>query len=220
MTLLLRRLSLLVACYLLAFAAVAAEPIKQEDPFALAQEVAKRTFGRINNEQPKIQADPEHLKTIVVEELIPYADYRFAAYKVIGQSSLKKSTKEQRKRFVEAFKGNLIVTYAQLFTEYNGQTVAFLPGKLSDENYATVKTVIQQPGRPDISVDFKMRRNKKTGLWRAYDMVAENLSMLSQKEAELRGLIRQKGLDEVSAMLEQKNQAKIVFEEPEKEEAP
>ncbi|TCI03560.1 ABC transporter substrate-binding protein [Corallincola luteus] len=210
-----------LSAWLLLVTAAVAEPLPTElrdDPFKLAQAVSKRTFGRINTEQEQLLAQPELLKEIVREELIPYADYRFAAYKVIGQSELKKSSKEQRDRFVEAFKENLIVTYAQLFTEYNGQKVAFLPGALSDENYATVKTLIQEPGRPDISVDFKMRRNKKTGQWLAYDMVAENLSMLSQKEAELRGLIRQQGLDAVTDLLIEKNQTKIEFQS-ESEEA-
>jgi phospholipid transport system substrate-binding protein len=184
-----------------------------KDPFELAQAVATRAFGRINSEQAEIRERPELLKEIVRDEMVPYADYRFAAYKVIGQQALKSSTKEQRERFVEAFKNNLIVTYAQLFTEYNGQEVVFIPGQKSDENYATVKTLLKDPSRPDISVDFKMRRNKSTGEWLAYDMVAENLSMLSQKEAELRGMIRQEGLDAVSALLEERNKAKIEFKE-------
>ena len=50
---------------------------------------------------------------------------------------------------------------------------------------------------------FKMRLNKKTGSWKAYDMVAEGISLLSAKQSELTGLIREKGIDSVTATLHQ-----------------
>ena len=50
-----------------------------------------------------------------------------------------------------------------------------------------------------------MRKNNKTGEWRAFDMVAENISMLTAKQSELAPLIRDKGLKEVTAMLEKNN---------------
>ena len=55
-----------------------------------------------------------------------------------------------------------------------------------------------------------MRQNQKTNTWKAYDMVAEGISLLSAKQSELSSLIRQHGIDYVSNMLEEhvKNTAK------------
>ena len=62
-----------------------------------------------------------------------------------------------------------------------------------------------KPGAPDINVIFKLRQNSKTGEWKAFDMVAEGISLLSAKQTELGGLIRQQGIDAVSQMLEEHN---------------
>ena len=56
-------------------------------------------------------------------------------------------------------------------------------------------------GQSDLEVIFKLRKNKKTGQWKIYDMVAEGISLLSAKQSELSGLIRDKGIDAVSKQL-------------------
>ena len=86
------------------------------------------TFKRFANEQSAIQAEPNLLKNIVREELMPYINYQYAAYKVIG-SNFKKTNKAERAKFVPAFREYLITSYAQVFTLYNNQKVEFAPAK-------------------------------------------------------------------------------------------
>jgi phospholipid transport system substrate-binding protein len=56
-----------------------------------------------------------------------------------------------------------------------------------------------------------VRKHKKTGDWKAYDMVAEGVSLLDSKQAELSSLIRQKGLAYVTEILKEKSAKSIVF---------
>ena len=65
--------------------------------------------------------------------------------------------------------------------------------------------------RCPIDISFRVRKNKKTLEWKAYDMVAEGVSLLDSKQAELSGLIRQKGLPYVTEMLKTKSDKEIVF---------
>ena len=162
-----------------------------EDPYKLIQRVAESTFKRIAADQAIIQVDPNHLKTVVSEELMPYINHRLAAKMVLGKS---KSTKAEKKAFYVAFKGYLITTYATVFTKYTNQKVVFEPGRpIKGKKVVTVKTRIKDEARPDIHIDFKVRLNKKTGVWKAYDMVAEGISLLNSKKAELKSLLRQQG---------------------------
>nr|WP_144211295.1 ABC transporter substrate-binding protein [Shewanella donghaensis] len=182
------------------FAEQSATAIDIHDPYKLVQQVSEKTFARFAQDKALIDADLSHLKVIVREELMPYVDYKYAAYKVMGQY-LRDTTPEQRDRFVDAFEGYLVATYAQAFTEYTGQTVQFFPASdFSDEKMVDVNVQIIEDGRPPIKIMFKARRLKDDS-WKAFDLVAEGVSLLASKQSEISNLIRQKGVDSVIEML-------------------
>jgi ABC-type transporter MlaC component len=41
-------------------------------------EAAKKTFDRLKNEQPKIRANPDYLRDVVDQELLPYVQMKYA----------------------------------------------------------------------------------------------------------------------------------------------
>lgn len=175
------------------------------DPYALVTEAANKTFGRLNKDQARIRAEPDYLREVIREELMPYVDNKFASFKVIG-SNIKETTPEQRDRFTAAFTDYIIATYADALAKYDNQTIKVEPAKpLNGDKIVSVNVAVTTPGKPDISVVFKLRQNSKTGEWKAFDMVAENVSLLASKQSELGGMIRDKGIDAVSQMLEEHN---------------
>ena len=179
--------------------------INAQDPYSLVKDAAGKTFTRLEHDAPQVKQDPNHLRTIVREELLPYVDNKFAAYKVIGQE-LKNTTPPQRERFVKAFTDYIVATYADALAKYDQQKIKVeSPRDLGDDKVVSVNVAVLDPGKPDINVIFKLRQNNKTGEWKAFDMVAEGISLLSSKQSELGGMIRDKGIDAVSQMLEEHN---------------
>ncbi|KIO36654.1 MULTISPECIES: ABC transporter substrate-binding protein [unclassified Shewanella] len=175
--------------------------VNTKDPYAMVESVANKTFARFHQDIATIQANPDHLKVIVSDELMPYIDYKYASYKVMGPY-LRQSTPDQRERFAEAFRAYLIATYAQAFTEYTDQQVEFAPAKrFDDEKMVDVNVQIIEQGRPPIKLIFRVRR-LKDDTWKAFDLVAEGVSLLSSKSAEITNLIRQNGIDAVIKELE------------------
>ena len=202
----------------LAGQAVAAEHPDYKDPYKMMKAVADQTFARFSKDKPLIDKDPNHLKVIVSEELMPYIDGRFASYKVLG-TYLRETTKEQRDAFSDAFEGYLVSTYAQAFTEYTDQKIEFgRPSDFSDEKIVDVPVQIVENGRPPIKLLFKMRR-QKDDTWKAFDMVAEGISLLSSKQTEIGSLIRSKGIDEVITMLKEKANAPVDVNGPKGKDA-
>jgi phospholipid transport system substrate-binding protein len=186
---------LAVACLASATVAQAAD-IDTSNPYIMVEQVADKTFDRFHQDKSIIDSNPDHLKVIVQEELMPYVDYKYAAYKVMGQY-LQQTTKEQRDAFVDAFEGYLVSTYAQAFTEYTNQKVEF--GRAID--FSQEKIV-------EVNVQFKARR-LKDDTWKAFDLVAEGVSLLASKQSEVTTLIRQKGIDAVIEMLKERTQAHV-----------
>jgi phospholipid transport system substrate-binding protein len=186
--------------------------VSKSNPYTMIQQVADITFKRFANEQSAIRQNPDLLKAIVTQELLPYIDYGYAAYKVIGQN-FSKTTQEQRAEFVPVFRDYLVTSYAQVFTLYNQQKVTFEPARqLANQKIVAVNTIISEPGRNDINISFKVRLNSNTNEWKAFDMVAEGVSLLDSKQAELNSLIRQQGLPFVTNLLKDKADKHITFD--------
>ncbi|NQY87063.1 MAG: ABC transporter substrate-binding protein [Colwellia sp.] len=185
--------------------------VDKKNPYLMIKTVAGKTFKRFADEQQAIQKNPNILKKIVREELMPYINYKYSAFKVIGKH-LKKTTAEERKNFVPVFREYLVTSYAQVFTLYDNQPVEFAPAKnFSDKKIVAVNSRVIMQGRNDIDVSFKVRKNRKTKEWKAFDMVAEGVSLLDSKQAELGSIIRQKGLPYVTELLKKKSARDIVF---------
>ncbi len=175
------------------------------DPYKMIEVVADKTFNRIKTDQPLIQQDLEHLRTIVVEELLPYIDSRYAAAIVVGRTVDIRKDPKAFDAFVTAFEQYMIGSYAGALTYYNEQKVMIEPAKpVGNQSIMTIRTRVMDPGKPDIVIDFKLRRPRNAETWLVIDLIAEGISLLDSKRAELNNLIRQQGLAGVTELLQEK----------------
>jgi len=195
-----------------------AEVVDEKDPYKLIEQVGLKTFARIKEEQPQIKQNPEVLRTIVREELIPYIDYRFSAFKVLGKH-FRKAEKQELIEFVTVFRDYLVTTYAVALAYYDDQTVQFAPAQELEakDKHVVVRAIVKDQNRPDIKIAFSLRKDNKTEQWRAYDMVAEGISMLSTKQSEFESILRQQGIQTVIDLMKDKVDKPIVLEEPKEE---
>jgi phospholipid transport system substrate-binding protein len=158
-------------------------------------------FSRISANQQAIQKFPHLMRGIVEEELMPSIDYRYASYRILGKH-LKKVSKVQRAEFVEAMRHYLVRTYSIALSKYKNQKVVFEADKpTKGKRIIGVKTQIIEQDAPTINIVFQMRKNKKTGEWKAFDIVVEGISLLSTKQAELNKKIAKQGIDHVTLEL-------------------
>jgi phospholipid transport system substrate-binding protein len=181
-----------------------AQEINEQNPYELVKGVASKTFDRIKANQEAVKADPEMLRTIMEEELVPHIDYKFAAFMVLGKH-FKSVPQEKMGEYITVFRQYLITSYAVAMGYYDNQTVQFEPeSSFDDKKSVTVRAVVQDPKRPEIKIAFKVRRDSKTNEWKAYDMVAEGISMLNSKRSEFESILRQDGIDAVIALMRDK----------------
>lgn len=190
-----------------------ADTIDATKPYDMIIKVSDHAFSRLSAEQDIIQGDPDHLKVVVEEELMPHVNYRYAALKLLGPN-LKGAKREDVMEFINAFRAYLVTSYAQVLTQYTGQEVKFGPEPKIDDKTSIigVKVTIMDSPRPNINLEFKLRKDKKTGEWKAFDMIAEGISLLSSKQSEWNTKIRQEGILSVADELEQLAKAPIRFE--------
>ena len=159
-------------------------------------------FTRLKNEQPKIKQDPNYLREIVRQELLPYVQIKYAGALVLGRY-YREATPAQRNAYFAAFGDYLAQAYGQALALYHGQTYQIQPEKpLGDANIVAIRvTIIDPNGRPPVRLDFQWRKNSQSGKWQAYDMIAEGISMITTKQNEWSDLLRTKGIDGLTAQL-------------------
>jgi phospholipid transport system substrate-binding protein len=189
----------------------------EKNPYQLLENVATKTFARIKVEHDQIQEDPEMLRDVMEQELLPYIDYNFSALKVLGKH-FRTVPKEKIPEFIQVFRQYLITTYALAMTYYTGQEVIFQPiREVGNDTTVTVRAVVKEPGRPDINISFKLRKNTRTNEWKAYDMVVEGISLLSSKQSEFESILRQEGIQKVIDIMQKKISLPISLEKPAEE---
>src|SRR5690606_10886120 len=98
---------LVIAPLSAAYAADQANPYKQMD------EAAKKTFDRLKNEQSKIRSNPDYLRDVVDQELLPYVQVKYAGALVLGRY-YKDATPAQREAYFTAFREYLKQAYGQI----------------------------------------------------------------------------------------------------------
>jgi len=175
----------------------------ENSPYLVIADTGQRLFSRIAKDQESLKKFPELMRNIVEEELMPSIDYKYAAFKVLGEN-LKKMSKPQREKFTVSMRSYLVRTYAIALKQYKNQKVTFEPNKPTNgARIVGVNTVITDVdvSAPEINITFQMRQNKKTKKWKAYDMIIEGISLLSSKQAEISKRIKMNGIEQVTLEL-------------------
>lgn len=196
---------LLTAIALLLTSFTANATVDMEDPNQVVDSVSTALFARLNAEQPRLQKEPNYIHQVIEEELIPFFDYKYTAYKVVGPH-LKKTSKLQRKQFVDVFKTHLVNIYGHILLQYQQQQIEILENShFKGKTTISIAVRIRDQNTQVAELAFKLRKNKKTGQWKVFDIIAEGISMLSTKQSELNSLIQKKGIDHVIDLLAEKN---------------
>jgi len=171
-----------------------ASDIDMSNPNTVLHSVAGKTLKRISAEKALIIKDPSYVKVIIDAELLPYFDYKYAAYVVLGQH-LKKTTKPERDQFVIEFRRYLIEQKLEIIDN----------PYFKNKRTVSVQVKIRNKDGNVTNVAFKLRKNKKTGEWRVFDVIAEGISMLNTKQSEFGELINRHGVGYVTELLKKKN---------------
>jgi phospholipid transport system substrate-binding protein len=73
-----------------------------------------------------------------------------------------------------------------------------------DDTDVTVKTVVKQPGgQPPIPIDYSLQKNADG--WKVYDVIVDNISLVTNYRGSFASEIRQSGIDGLIKTLVEKN---------------
>jgi phospholipid transport system substrate-binding protein len=168
------------------------------------QETSDLLHDILQKDKSKLD-DLDYVFQLVNEVLEPRVDLNKISRLVLGKH-WRKASEEQKTSFQKEFKGLLVNTYATAFKEFDEWTIHFIPMTFDPtDTRLMVKTEIIQPSRPPVAVNYRMALNK-AGEWKAYDVIIEGISMVTNYKASFSKTIKSAGgLDQVIQQLAEKN---------------
>ena len=133
--------------------------------------------------------------------LLPHFDIDYASILVLGQSA-RTATPEQRARFAKAFYNSIAHRYAEGLLNYTKGRVRVLPSKgdLNDKRTIVRTEVVLDDGKT-LPVDYAFRKTQD-GSWKAYDVIIEGISYITNYRNQVGAEIAKSGLDALIARLE------------------
>ncbi|MWN32590.1 MULTISPECIES: phospholipid-binding protein MlaC [unclassified Gilliamella] len=175
----------------------------ENDPYKEMQVSADKLFSTMNSQSAALKSNPNKLKEIVRKDLLPYVQVKYAGALILG-NYYKSATEAQRTAYFTAFENYLVQAFAQALSMYNGQTYQVeSPKDLTGKTLISIRVLLNQPDKNQqpLRIDFQWRKNSVTGEWKAYDLIAEGVSMITTKQNEWSTILRQDGIDALTKQL-------------------
>jgi len=169
---------------------------------ALVKRTAEDTLRTLQSRRAELNGNPSAIYDLVGNKLAPHFDFELITRSAVGRDWSKASS-TQRSQLIAAFRALLVSTYAKSLAKYSGERVAYKPSRPGTRpDTVIVPTEVTGAGGPPIPIDYRMHR--KGGRWLVYDLVIDNVSMISNYRGQFRTTIARSGIDGLIRELESK----------------
>ena len=164
-------------------------------PDAAVKQTTEQMQTLIRTNHKAYVADKAKFYADVDQTLTPRFDVRYIAQLVLGKN-WRTATEDQRTRFASSFKNSLIRSYADaLLDNYDSVEAEWQPLRLpADATDATVRAKLMRKSAPPVNLAFAMRPGSD-GEWKVYDVIIENLSLVTNFRSQFAAEIKKNGLD-------------------------
>jgi phospholipid transport system substrate-binding protein len=163
----------------------------------LVDELAKTMEAR----RAELSKNRESLLKVIDGIVLPHFDIDYASILVLGQNARAASV-EQRVRFAKAMYNSITHRYAEGLLKYTEGRVRVLPfqGELNDKRTLVRTQVVLDDGKV-VPVDYAFRKTSN-GDWKAYDVIIEGISYVTNYRNQVAAEISKSSLDALTARLE------------------
>lgn len=178
-------------------------PAADNDPQQLVIDTTDRMLAALKEKRTELDKDPSLIYGMVKDIVLPHLDFVRMSRWVLGKH-WRKASKEQKLRFVRAFRELMVRTYAVALLEYTDQKIEYIP--LRDDpatGDVTVRTQVKQSGKPPIAINYSLWNEK--GEWKVYDITVDGISLVANYRTSFASEIKDTSLDALIIRLEKHN---------------
>ncbi len=170
-------------------------------PDQVVQKIADDLANSIGAHREELKADRDRLIREIDAILLPHFDIEYASLLVLGRNA-REATPQQRSRFARAFYNSIAHRYAEGLLNYTRGNVRVLPfkGELNAKRTIVRTQVILDDGK-SVAVDYAFRQ-AASGEWKAYDVIIEGISYITNYRNQVAAEIQATSLDSLIVCLD------------------
>ena len=188
---------------LLCLLLVAAAPLHAENlqPNQVVQNLVDDLAKTMEARRDELSKNREALLKTIDGIVLPHFDIDYASLLVLGQNA-RTATPEQRVRFAKAMYNSITHRYAEGLLKYTEGRVRVLPfqGELNEKRTLVRTQVVLDDGK-NVPVDYAFRKTS-SGDWKAYDVIIEGISYVTNYRNQVAAEIAKSNLDALTTRLE------------------
>ncbi|MEP6485013.1 MAG: ABC transporter substrate-binding protein [Rudaea sp.] len=170
-------------------------------PNQVVQTLVDNLGKTMESRRAELQNNREALLKAIDEIVLPHFDIDYASILVLGQNA-RVASPEQRARFAKAMYNSITHRYAEGLLKYTEGRVKVLPfqGELNDKRSLVRTQVVLDDGKT-VPVDYAFRKTP-AGEWKAYDVIIEGISYVTNYRNQVSAEIQKSSLDALTQRLE------------------
>jgi len=170
-------------------------------PNQVVQNLVDDLGKTMESRRDELSKNREALLKTIDGIVLPHFDIDYASLLVLGQNA-RTATVEQRARFAKAMYNSITHRYAEGLLKYTEGRVRVLPfqGELNDKRTLVRTQVVLDDGKV-VPVDYAFRKTA-SGEWKAYDVIIEGISYVTNYRNQVAAEIAKSSLDDLTTRLE------------------
>ena len=177
----------------------------EQKPDTLVKNTTDKMLVALKENREELKKNKALIYDLVGEIVLPHFDFIRMSRWVLGKG-WKDADKQQKLRFIRAFRTLMVRTYAVALLEYTDQKIDYQPlrGEVDQKDVTVYTKVVQPAGKPPTLINYRLYLKKDQ--WKVYDIVVDGISLVSNYRTSFASEIKQDGLNALIARLEKHNQ--------------
>lgn len=171
----------------------------------------KAVFGQIESALLTLKSKSEFTQSkvrgVLTQYLLPEVDVQYFSYKVLNQN-LPNISAELKAEFITELSNQLINTYSNLLSKYNGESIDIGTSSISKSGKISMVN-ITITGEKKVNKAVVKLLMSKEGNWQFFDIIIEGISLLDAKQKEINSSVNKLGIEGTLAHLKSINQRSL-----------
>ena len=190
--------------YLIPLLVSASVQAYEPGPDALARNVTNDVLRIVRQDKDIANGSNGKVNVLVEQKILPLFDFKHMTQLAVGKH-WPKATPGQQDDLTSQFRTMLVRTYASSLTSVADYKIEFKPFRSAPgDAEVVVSTEVTKPGTPPIPIDYRLE--KLTNGWKVFDVVVDNVSLVTVYRNSFNSEVRKGGIDGLIAALARRNQ--------------
>ena len=167
-----------------------------DDPVTLVKKVTGQIFTEVGENLEKYNNDHEALKALVLNDLMPLIDVRYAARLVLGRAG-RSIEPEKIDKFAMLMRDMLVNRYSAGLLYFSSEVKLHVLPQRGDLNpkITRVRTRVGLPSGSQAPVDYAFHKTEEG--WKAFDVIVEGISYVTTYRNQIMPDVQTNGIDSV-----------------------